>query len=166
MKNILLKGVCLTLSAAMLLSTAACGNNGGNNQGGNNGGNNTPAANADITIKEYGDFDGLHIYNKTEIADKWLVKDGKTEYTLVLPDNSNARVALARSDFKDLFLQATGTSILSAKEENVTYTEDGKYIFIGCKQAEKTAGLELDSNLPAGKKINLEGFIERRRRRR
>lgn len=158
MKNILLKGVCLTLSAAMLLSTAACGNNGGNN---------TPAANADITIKEYGDFDGLHIYNKTEIADKWLVKDGKTEYTLVIPDNSNARVtsdtsnarvALARSDFKDLFLQATGTSILSAKEENVTYTEDGKYIFIGCKQAEKTAGLELDSNLPAGKKINLEGF--------
>lgn len=109
-------------------------------------------------IKEFGDYDGLHVYNKTEIANSWLVKDGKTEYRIVLPDSTHSRVALARSDFKALFLEATGVSIASLKEDDVTDVNNGKYIFIGCQKVEQSVGLNLQEGLPKGKSINAQGF--------
>ena len=42
-------------------------------------------------IDEIGAYDGLHVYEKTVRQGEWLVKDGKTDYQLVLPESTLSR---------------------------------------------------------------------------
>ena len=146
MNKNLFKFISLCLCATCLFSFAGCNNS--INVGGN----------ADVEINEFGDYDGLHVYNKTEIANQWIAKDGRTEYKIVLPDNSHHRVSLARSDFKELFLEATGVSIGTLKQGDVADVNSGKYIFIGCNEIENRENLKLQEGLPEGKSINAQGF--------
>ncbi len=146
MNKNLFKFISLCLSATCLFSFVGCNN--ANKNGLEDG----------IEIKEYGDYDGLHIYNKTEISDKWIAKNGTSEYKIVLPDSSHQRVSLARNDFKALFLEATGVQLGTLKENSGIDVNSGKYIFIGCNEIEKSLGLNLQDGLPEGKSINAQGF--------
>ena len=162
MKNKLLKAICALLAVTFCISAVGCD---GCGCGGDNGGKS-----ADFTISELGPYDGLHIYNKDKISDKWIVKNGTTEYTLVVADSravpANAvgrqyivkRMSLVKTDFRDLFQEATGVRIPVKMETEVSSADNGKYIFVGCSGKEIAAELTLDMGLPEGKTINNEGF--------
>lgn len=156
MKKWLVKAIGAVLCASFTATLVGC--NDKTESGSSSNGSNGPSGNADLTINELTEYDGLHIYNKTVKQGEWLLKEGKTQYTLVLPDSTQSRVSLARTDFQELFLEATGVRIKTAKENEVTSADNGKYIFIGCTETEQMQNLSLNDGLPAGKTINNEGF--------
>ena len=55
-------------------------------------------------------YNGTHVYTATDRND-YLVKNGRTDYTLVIPSESSASMRVARSEFVDLFKDATGIAI-------------------------------------------------------
>ena len=73
MKKLFIKSISLILSLITLVSVMA--------------GCNNEASGDPTNIVEYGVYEGgLHVYDKTEIADKYIVEEGRTDYWLVLPD--------------------------------------------------------------------------------
>ena len=146
MKKSLKKTVSILLSAIALFATVGCNEGSGSQKETKN------------NITEYAAYEGLHVYNKTARRGEWMVQNGKTEYKIVLPDSTLSRVALARTDFIELFMKATGATVMSLKEAAVEDVDSGKYIFIGCKEIEEREGLDLQAGLPSGKSINGEGF--------
>lgn len=148
MKKLFIKSISLILSLITLVSVMA--------------GCNNEASGDPTNIVEYGVYEGgLHVYDKTEIADKYIVEEGRTDYWLVLPDENHSRLNLAKSDFTLLFKEATGYQIKSTNESAVkeSWTAEDKYIVLGCKGLEEKAGLALnDEYVPEGKSINLDGF--------
>ena len=52
-------------------------------------------------------YDGTHIYTATDTNND-LVKNGKTDYTIVIPEDYSASLRIARTEFIDLFKEATG----------------------------------------------------------
>lgn len=158
MKKLFIKLICLVLSLACIFTATACGEEGdGTGTGtGSGAGNDTNA----YQIKEWGNMDGLHMYNKTPVDGKWIVDNGTTEYKLVLPESSHSRIVLARTDFQEIFKKATGVSIQYVLEDQVkdTWTAEDKYIILGCDEIEQKAGLDMNQDLPEGKSINLDGF--------
>ena len=86
---------------------------------------------------------GLHIGldSKQERAGEYILSpEGKVNYTVVVPSANLTRVALAKADFAEIFLKATGKNIKVENETAVsTWDKDAKYISIGVKSLEEKA---------------------------
>ena len=103
------KGLCLVLALIMSVAAVGCGG--------------TPAASADIIGKDTTVvspeteliYFGTHDYTAPETDDKWLVKNGTTEYKLVVPadtvEASDAEYHLMREEFLLFFARATGITL-------------------------------------------------------
>ncbi len=91
-------------------------------------------------------YAGTHNFDYTETSE-YLVKDGKTDYVLVYPaeQDKNGLYNVARKEFLDFFREATGISISSTPDTNVTYTADAKYISIGETKLLQEAGITIDT---------------------
>ena len=90
-------------------------------------------------------FEGTHDFTAPDIDGKYLVKDGKTDYTIVFPETLDSVLTTAYEEFRTLFGRATGiTSIGLAVDTAVEYTEDAKYISIGHNAYVENAGVEYD----------------------
>ncbi len=78
-------------------------------------------------------FDGKHEITAEEDESKTFIKNGKTEYLLVTPDNPTEREGLAKKEFLWLFKQATGNAIGAVSDANVpaAHSADQKYISLG-----------------------------------
>ena len=77
--------------------------------------------------------DGIHVLTAPE-TERYIVKDGKCDYAIVIPENADSRVNLAKDEFKALFLQATGYAlpvIVETADNKLTHTPEGKYFSIG-----------------------------------
>ena len=99
-------------------------------------------------------FEGTHIYNQTDTG-KYLVKDGKTEYSLVVNSNTNITYAEAKTDFALLFQKATGITINIVNDVDVTYSPTAKYISLGDTTLVEQAGI--DPNEWSFEKLGDEG---------
>lgn len=97
----------------------------------------------EVTVDPMYTYDGTHIYTAPD-TDKWLVKDGKTDYVLVLPEQMNSYLLTARNEFVDLFSDATGIEISFVSENAVTDASAGKYISIGKTSLLEETGVEID----------------------
>ncbi|MBR2377608.1 MAG: DUF4838 domain-containing protein [Clostridia bacterium] len=87
-------------------------------------------------------FEGTHIRTQTETG-KYLVKDGATDYKLIVTDSTNEYLTGAKADFIILFERATGISIEAVLDEDVPdYTEDAKYISLGNTKLVEQAGID------------------------
>lgn len=87
-------------------------------------------------------FEGTHIRTQTETG-KFLVKDGVTDYKLVVTDSTNEYIAGAKTDFIILFERATGITIESIVDSEVAdFTEDAKYISLGNTKLIEQAGID------------------------
>ena len=89
------------------------------------------------------DYEGTHIYNQTETG-KYLVKDGQTDYVLVVTDSVYSLYSEAKSDFVILFEKATGIVINVVTDDKVTYSENAKYISLGETALVEQAGISKD----------------------
>lgn len=67
--------------------------------------------------------------SSTVVADKFIVQGGKTEYSLVLPENALERETMAAEEFATFMAQATGCTFQTVTENNVT--DGAKFISIG-----------------------------------
>ena len=76
-------------------------------------------------------YTGTHDIN-VEDTDNYLVRDGRTDYTVVVSENASDMVSQVKTDFIILFKKATGIAI-SFKPDNeiAEFDENSKYISIG-----------------------------------
>lgn len=88
---------------------------------------------------------GTHTFTATD-TDKYLVQNGKTQYTLVYPENPSTQMKVARDEFINFFKEATGITIRSISDANLTHSADNKYISLGETNLLETSGLEIDKS--------------------
>ncbi len=90
-------------------------------------------------------YSGTHDFTATETSD-YLVKDGKTEYVLVVDSSASGVERTAKDEFKTLFKQATGINIPEKNAAGLTHSADAKYISIGENSLFKSSGIEIDKH--------------------
>ena len=94
-------------------------------------------------VKKY-HYEGTHIRTQTETG-KYLVKDGVTDYKLVVTNSTNKYITGAKEDFIILFEQATGITIETVVDTAVPdFTEDAKYISLGDTKLVEQADISPD----------------------
>jgi len=62
--------------------------------------------------------DGIHDMTAPEIDHEYIVKDGATDYVLIIPADANSKVELAVDEFKVLFKRATGLEMVSVRDDS------------------------------------------------
>lgn len=97
----------------------------------------------EVSVLSGVEYNGVHELNATE-TNSWLVKDGKTDYEVVVPSETSALVNVAKDEFIDLFRMATGITLSIVKDEGLTHTPNGKYISLGETTIFKSSGLSVD----------------------
>ncbi len=94
--------------------------------------------------------EGVHDFTAPDIEGEWLVKDGVTDYAIVLPKTLDTILTKAYEEFKLLFARATNITTMSVvRDTEVTWSEDVKYISIGNNAFVETADVEFDSSIAA-----------------
>lgn len=72
----------------------------------------------------------------------YLVSNGKTEYSLVLPTEADVYEEMAANEFNQFITQSTGVSFEIVSESEITYSASSKYILFGNTEAAKEQGVE------------------------
>lgn len=89
-------------------------------------------------------YNGTHIFDISETSN-YLLKNGKTDYKIVVPEHCGTYVLQAKTEFVYLFKEATGVTIPSITDAELTaHTAEGKYISIGRTKLLETSGVEVD----------------------
>ena len=105
-----------TLASSFLLSGCVGGGDstgGGGNSSSSNGGNSSSQ-------------------DTTPVLGDYLLKDGASNYKIVLPDDADADEALAGERLQSLFKEATGCTLHIVNDNAISaINENDKYIFIG-----------------------------------
>ena len=90
-------------------------------------------------------FVGTHDYTAPEI-NQWLVKDGKSDYVVVIPETRSTTIDKALAEFVWLFKKATGVALRTTTDRDTSHSETAKYISLGNTETLKSAGIEVDRN--------------------
>lgn len=89
--------------------------------------------------------EGTHVFNATD-TEYDLVKDGATEYRLVVPEGNNSTgMGAAKSEFITFFREATGITIPAISDVGLTHSDSNKYISLGNTTLAQGAGIEVDT---------------------
>ena len=86
-------------------------------------------------------FQGTHVLTAPDVADKWLIKDGKTDYVVVIPAEASTFAKTAKDEFVHLFAMATDIT-LKVVFDNEELPAGAKFVSIG-----KTAQFTANSNV-------------------
>lgn len=90
-------------------------------------------------------FEGIHSIVYTESATDYLVKNGVSDYTIVLPDKVSDTMTVAKDEMQLLFKRATGyflPAIYESDIENLTEAvATGKYLSFGANKLFEAAQL-------------------------
>ena len=78
-------------------------------------------------------------------TDSILVNNGKTDYTIVLPENRSDFIGFAAQELQDRWKESTGGRIAAVGENEVNTVDSGKYIFIG-KTKFLPSGMDISEN--------------------
>ncbi len=104
----------------------------------------------DLKETEYNQMDdylgGKHIFNVNTTSHD-LVKNGKTQYKIVISKTRTANISSAVSEFSNFFKEATGADITYVTDDTATYSEDAEYICLGENAYSESAGLEKPEDL-------------------
>ena len=88
-------------------------------------------------------YQGTHIYTAPDTED-YFVKDGKTDYVIVLPETLTPDLKTAKEEFIHLLKMATGTTIYAIPDTGLVFDENARYISIGNTSVYQTSGLNLE----------------------
>lgn len=126
MKNKIFKLVVALLLAVLTLGSVAC--------------DNTETVDVQPTIERV-TYQGTHDINVTE-TNEFLVKDGRTDYTVIIPANCNKMITQIKTDFIILFKKATGINLAFRFDDTVNdFKTTDKYISIGETTLVEKAGI-------------------------
>lgn len=107
----------------------------------------------------------IHQYNYTP-TDGFILKNGISDYKIVVPDNASADLIMYANEFSSLFNEATGAKLDQMSENEF---EGNKAIFVGNTKAFKSTGITLDETQlksqgyiikTVGKSIYINGFSD------
>lgn len=88
-------------------------------------------------------FNGTHVFTAPD-TNQDFIKDGTTDYVLVVPKVESSDMATADSEFCYFFMQATGINIPVITDEGLTHNADAKYVSLGETELFKSSGITLD----------------------
>ncbi len=112
MKKILKIFLCIMLATILLFNSVGCQNCGNTNK------------------NQLGEV-GTHIFNIKD-TDEYIVKNGSSDYVLVVPQNASTEVMTAREDFIELFNEATGIRLETIKDGgDMPHDTNAKRISLG-----------------------------------
>ena len=138
MKNMFKKLVCLLLAASSVFTLAAGCNK-------NDGGDETPKYENIQPADAKSTFQGTHIFNMTA-TDKYLVKNGKTDYVLVADASLTGVENTAKEEFLELFKEATNIRMPVVSPNGLTHDANAKRICLGDNDLFKDSGIQLDKD--------------------
>lgn len=96
---------------------------------------------------DIGDKDEIEFY------DIVLAEDGKSDYTIVIPEEASEETEFAAEEFKQFFYEITGAVLPIKPDTGLSYSADSKYISLGLTEVASAAKVVLDKN-----KVTQEGF--------
>lgn len=76
-----------------------------------------------------------------------VVKNGTTDYKVVIPSEASDYIKLARDDFVHLFKKATGITLQVLDDTNLSHNADNKYISLGKTTLLATSGITVDKKV-------------------
>lgn len=90
-------------------------------------------------------YQGTHIFNVTD-TNKSFIKDGGTEYVIVVPENASLSVYQAGTEFQYFFEKATGITLPILTDNNglLQHSSSAKYISIGNTSLLNSAQISCD----------------------
>ena len=115
------KLVSVLLGAVTLFSAASC------NFGGSTDSSSGEVV-ADMGMRET--YQGTHDYTATD-TEEYLVKNGRTDYKLVVPAQTSEILERAKAEFITLFREATGIKMTVVTDEGLEHNATNKYISLG-----------------------------------
>ena len=123
----------LVLISCFSFALSGCGNDGKGN-------------NKEEVRKRY---TGTHIFNVQESNDDYLVKDGRSDYRILVPEKETKYTNLGASEFATLFRESTGVQLPIERETDGGYTHNAsqKFISIGNTELFKSTGIQIDNKL-------------------
>lgn len=95
-----------------------------------------------------------NINDQIDVLDTYLVEGGKSEYTIVLPQNFTPRESTAKNELVLFFKEATGITLPAVTEDTVEYTENSKFICIGKTKFAEQVGIKATHEV-----LHENGFI-------
>ncbi|MBQ8658917.1 MAG: DUF4838 domain-containing protein [Clostridia bacterium] len=108
--------ICLSLALVFSFGCSCAGATSGSNPSGND------PSNTDQTGTGY-----------------YLVENGHSDYTIVVPKEADKKILRASEELTDLFKEATGVALPTKTDEEVSYSDEGKYFILGdTKFSDKT----------------------------
>ena len=79
-----------------------------------------------------------------EETDRYILKDGLTDYKIVMPKSTVTEMSYAKTELVNIFKEATGVTLNSEYDTGLTHTAEGKYISLGNTSLFQSSGLEVD----------------------
>ncbi len=94
--------------------------------------------------EKYRYTDGVHDLTAPETSE-YMVQGGKSEYQIVLPEETDSNLILADSELKYFFEDATGVKLNTVTESGagLSHTAGGKYISLGSTKMLASAGIDV-----------------------
>lgn len=132
MRKLLTNLIVFILIFSVMASASACG------------GNEEPNS-----VQSKFTFSGTHIYNAVD-TDTDFLKDGRTDYVIVLPEKKSSVLLNAYQEFLYFFKMATDINLATLTDVNLSDTQHKsgtKYISLGNTTLLKSSGIVLDKNL-------------------
>lgn len=83
-----------------------------------------------------------HQYTATKRANEYLVKEGRTNYKIVISEESDTQLTYAKNELNTLFGEATGVTFDFVYDTKVTYSDSATYISLGQNAYLTSAGLD------------------------
>lgn len=148
----------LMLATALSASIAGCGGTAGNKpenpivDGGIDMNWNGTDGNINSNVKDFYVEGKIHDYTATD-TDGYLLRDGKSDYSVVYSANAAERVNTAVKELRSFFLEATGFYLPVKYAEDVSYTPSSKYIVIGENSVSASAEV-----IPEYDVLGVQGF--------
>lgn len=144
MKKKALRTICSLLCLTVLPGVFAGCKKDNDPAQGNGGSSNTESA--EVNKVRY--TDGVHVLTAPE-TDKWLVKDGQTEYKILMPEATNSSLMFAKEELYNRFYEATGVRLTTETEsgEGIKHQPGARYISLGNTKMFESAGITLDKSL-------------------
>ena len=99
---------------------------------------------ADDVLIERASYNGVHV-NNVQDTDREFIKNGDTDYVLVVPAVLSAELTTAKEDFLYLFKQATNIDLIVLKDTGVKHSKDAKYLSIGNTETFQSTGLTVNA---------------------
>lgn len=137
----MLKKWIITLMACMIAITSFVGCN--------NETSSSESTEPYVEPTKYTYTEGVHDYTAPVVSDKYIVKNGTTDYKILVPNIITNNLRIARDELVFFFKEATGItlSVETENEQGKTHSDTAKYLSIGDTKAFQSTGITLDKNV-------------------